>query len=70
MSVFLDAKVLAEKTLEVVDALEAGQTPKTDTTFNNDVKEVPTALYEPVLVDINNWRIVIDRGFYTEDDLN
>jgi putative multiple sugar transport system substrate-binding protein len=69
MSIFLDAKILAEKTLATIDALEKGQKPVTDTVFNNGSMDVPTALYEPVLVDINNWRIVIDRGLYTEDDL-
>ncbi len=68
MSIFLDAKVLAAKTLEIVTALESGQKPKTDTTFNNKVIDVPTALYAPVLVDINNWKIVIDRGLYKESD--
>lgn len=69
MSIFLDARVLAEKTLEVVNAFEAGRKPGVDTTFNNGVIDVPTALYDPVLVDKDNWRIVIDRGLYTEDDL-
>lgn len=70
MSIFLDAKVLAAKTLEMVNALESGQKPKTDTTFNNGMIDVPTALYEPVLVDKGNWRIVIDRGLYKETDFN
>jgi putative multiple sugar transport system substrate-binding protein len=68
MSIFLDAKVLAEKTLEIVEALHKGTKPKTDTTFNNNVIDVPTALYDPVLVDKSNWRIVIERGLYTEAD--
>lgn len=68
MSVFLDAKVLAERTLEVVDALEAGREPTTVTTFDNNVIDVPTVLYDPVVVTADNWEIVIERGLYTESD--
>ncbi len=68
MSIFLDAKVLATKTLEIVNALEQGTKPKTDTTFNNTVIDVPTALYEPVLVDKSNWKVVVERGLYKESD--
>jgi len=68
MSVFLDAKVLAERTLEIVDALEGERSPATVTTFDNNVIDVPTVLYDPVVVTGDNWRIVIDRGLYTESD--
>ena len=68
MSVFLDAKVLAERTLDIVDAIEGGGAPATVTTFDNNVIDVPTVLYDPVVVTEDNWRIVIDRGLYTEAD--
>jgi len=69
MSVFLDAVVLANKVLTLVEALEAGQEPVIDATYNNDVIDVPTALYEPVLITADNYTILIDREFYTEKDL-
>lgn len=69
MSVFLDAVVLADKVLSLVESLNAGEEPQIDTTYNNDVIDVPTALYDPVLVTEDNYEILIDRGFYTEDDL-
>jgi putative multiple sugar transport system substrate-binding protein len=69
MSVFLDAKVLAERTLEVVDALEAGRDPSTDRTFDNNVIDVPTVLYDPVVVTEDNWEVAIERGLYTETDI-
>jgi putative multiple sugar transport system substrate-binding protein len=68
MTVFLDAVVLAQKTFEVVDGFEKGTPVKPDAFYNNDMIEVPTALYDPVPVDKDNWRIVIDRGLYTEAD--
>ena len=40
-----------------------------NTTYNNGTKEVPTLLYEPVLIDKDNYTLLIERGFYTEDDL-
>jgi len=69
MTVFLDAKVLSEKMVSLVNDLEAGKTVTTDTTFNNGTKDVPTLLYDPVLIDKDNYTLLIDRGFYTEDDL-
>ena len=69
MTMFLDAEVLADKTFQVVSAFESGGAPTPDTTFNNDMIEVPTAMYDPILVTKENWRTVIDRGLYTEDQL-
>ncbi|MDD3997693.1 MAG: sugar-binding protein [Sphaerochaetaceae bacterium] len=69
MSVFLDAKVLAEKTFEIIDAFEKGVALKPDKMYFNDVFDVPAVMYEPVAVDKDNWQIVIDRGLYTEADL-
>ena len=69
MSVFLDAVVLADKVLGLVDSLVAGEEPKIDDSYNNDVIDVPTALYDPVLVTEENYEILIDRGFYTAEDL-
>jgi putative multiple sugar transport system substrate-binding protein len=68
MTVFLDAKELSERVLDVVNALEDGDQPETSTTFDNEVKEVPTVLYEPVIVTEDNWEIVIERGLYSEED--
>lgn len=69
MTVFLDAKVLSEKMVSLVNDLEAGNTITPDTTYNNGTKDVPTLLYDPVLIDKDNYTLLIDRGFYTEDDL-
>jgi putative multiple sugar transport system substrate-binding protein len=70
MSVFLDPVVLAGKTLGIVDAMEAGTEIKPDRTFNNDAFEVPTVLYDPVMIDKSNYELLIDRGFYTKEDLD
>jgi putative multiple sugar transport system substrate-binding protein len=69
MTVFLDAKLLSEKMLALVNDLEAGKTITQDTTYNNGAKDVPTLLYDPVLITKDNYQLLIERGFYTEDDL-
>ena len=69
MTVFLDAKLLSEKMLTLVNDLEAGKTITPDTTYNNGTKDVPTLLYDPVLITKDNYQLLIERGFYTEDDL-
>lgn len=69
MSVFLDAIIFSDKVFGLVNSLENGETITPDATYNNDAKEVETILYDPVLVDKNNYHILIERGFYTEEDL-
>jgi putative multiple sugar transport system substrate-binding protein len=69
MTVFLDAQLLSEKMVKLVGDLEAGTEIVSDTTYNNGTKDVPTLLYDPVLIDKDNYTLLIDRGFYTEDDL-
>ncbi len=39
-------------------------------TYNNNVITVPSFLCEPVFSDANNYKeILIDSGYYTEDQL-
>lgn len=69
MSMFLDPKVLTEKMLDVVGKIEAGTAITPDTTYNNGNFDVPTILYDPVKIDATNYEILVDREFYTKDDL-
>lgn len=72
MSIFKDTRTLADKTVEMVDAiLKGGEAPVNDTTtYDNGVKVVPSYLCEPVFADKDNYKeILIDSGYYTEDDL-
>ena len=69
MSVFIDPVSLANITVNLVNALEAGGTPKINATYNNNLKEVPTTLYDLLVIDNSNWRFLIDVGYYTEDAL-
>ena len=48
-----------------------GKTVETNNTYNNNKKDVPSYLCDPVFADINNYKeILIDSGYYTEAQLS
>lgn len=72
MSIFKDTRTLAAKTVEMVDAIMKGGTaPVNDTeTYDNGTGVIPSFLCEPVFADVNNYKeLLIDSGYYTEDQL-
>ncbi len=71
-TVFKDTRELAAQAAKMVDAALKGQeVPVNDTkTYNNNVKIVPSFLLSPVSVDASNCKqILVDSGYYTEDQL-
>ena len=72
MSIFKDTRTLAEKVVGMVDAIMKGEEPEiNDTeTYDNGDHVVPSYLCEPVFADINNYKeLLVDSGYYSEDDL-
>ena len=72
MSIFKDTRTLAEKVVEMVEAIMKGEdAPVNDTkTYHNGVKYVPSFLCDPVYADVNNYQeLLIDSGYYKESDL-
>ncbi|MCR5670415.1 MAG: sugar-binding protein [Butyrivibrio sp.] len=72
MSIFKDTRTLAAKTVEMVDAIMKGsEAPVNDTeTYDNGTGVIPSFLCEPVFADVNNYKeLLIDSGYYSEDDL-
>ena len=72
MSIFKDTRTLASKVVEMVDAImKGGEAPVNDTeTYDNGTGVIPSYLCEPVFADINNYKeLLIDSGYYTEDQL-
>ena len=72
MSVFKDTRDLAEKTVEMVDALMKGSEPPiNDTeTYDNGTGIIPSYLCEPVVCTTENYQeLLVDSGYYTEADL-
>lgn len=72
MSVFKDTRALAGKVVEMIDSIANGTEPEiNDTkTYDNGEIVVPSYLLKPEFVDINNYKeLLIDSGYYTEDQL-
>lgn len=73
MSIFKDTRTLAAQTVQMVTDILAGNTPEVNdtTTYDNGVKVVPTYLCAPVFADASNYKeLLIDSGYYTEDQLS
>ena len=72
MSVFKDTRTLASQVVKMVDAvMQGGEAEVNDTkSYDNGTGVIPTYLCEPVVVTIDNYKeMLIDSGYYTEDQL-
>ena len=72
MSVFKDTRTLASQVVKMVGQILSGsEVDVNDTeTYNNNKITVPSYLCEPVFADVNNYKeLLIDSGYYTEDQL-
>lgn len=70
-TVFKDTRTLAEKTVEMINAILNGEeAPVNDTkTYDNGVIVVPSYLCDPVSVDITNYEeVLIESGYYQSSD--
>jgi putative multiple sugar transport system substrate-binding protein len=72
-TIFKDTRILAEKCVSMVRAVLEGAEPEINdtTTYNNNVKVVPSYLCTPISVDINNMKeiLVDDSGYYTAAEI-
>lgn len=72
MSIFKDTRALAAQVVIMVQSIMNGEeAPVNDTeTYDNGTGVIPSYLCEPVFADASNYKeILIDSGYYTEDDL-
>lgn len=72
MSVFKDTRKLAEQTVKMVDAIMSGEEAETNDneSYDNGTGVIPTYLCDPTVVTLDNYEeMLIDSGYYTEDDL-
>jgi putative multiple sugar transport system substrate-binding protein len=70
MSIFKDTRILAARTVTIVNSILAGEEVETNATVNNRVFDVPTYYCTPLFADINNYEaLLIDTGYYTADEL-
>jgi putative multiple sugar transport system substrate-binding protein len=72
MSVFKDTRTLASQVVKMVGQILNGEkVDVNDTeTYDNGNKVVESFLCEPKFADVNNYKeLLIDSGYYTEDQL-
>ena len=72
MSIFKDTRTLAAQVVKMVGQILSGETVDVNdtTTYDNGTGVIPSYLCEPVFADINNYKeLLIDSGYYTEDQL-
>ncbi|MBQ1080707.1 MULTISPECIES: multiple monosaccharide ABC transporter substrate-binding protein [unclassified Nocardiopsis] len=71
-TVFKDTRALATQTVDMSEAILAGEdVPVNDTdTYDNGARVVPSFLLEPVSVDLDNYHeVLVESGYYEETDL-
>ena len=71
-TIYKDTRQLADQSVVMADDILNGKTPETndDKTYDNKVKVVPTYLFQPTIVTKDNYKeVLVDSGYYTEDDL-
>ncbi len=65
MTVFKDTRTLAQDAMDMAISVMKGETPATDTTYNNMVKDVPAKQTPVVVVTKDNVKAaLIDSGYY------
>ena len=72
MSIFKDTRTLAAKVVEMVQAIVEGKEPPINDkkTYDNGTGIIPSYLCEPVAGTVDNYKeLLIDSGYYTEDQL-
>ncbi|MER6826452.1 multiple monosaccharide ABC transporter substrate-binding protein [Streptosporangium sp. NPDC000563] len=71
-TIYKDTRKLAAVTVEMADAVLKGGKPEVNNTedYDNGNKVVPSNLLEPVIVYKDNYKqVLVDSGYYTEDQL-
>ena len=72
MSIFKDTRTLASQVVKMVGQILRGETVDVNDnkTYDNGKGIVPSFLCSPVFADVNNYKeLLIDSGYYTEDQL-
>ena len=72
MSIFKDTRTLASQVVKMVGQILSGETVDVNDTetYDNGTGVIPSYLCEPVFADVNNYKeLLIDSGYYTEDQL-
>ena len=71
-TVFKDTRILASRTVDMINALLSGESATVNDTesYDNGAIIVPTYLIDPIEVTVDNWyEILVESGFYELSDL-
>lgn len=71
-SIFMDRRELADQCEEMVNIYLHGEDdPEVNDyeQYDNGIKIIASYLCEPQLIDDENYEILIDNGYYTEDEV-
>jgi len=72
MSVFKDTRTLAAQVVKMAESIMKGEKAEVNDTetYNNGISVIPSFLCLPVFGSIDNYKeLLIDSGYYTEDQL-
>jgi putative multiple sugar transport system substrate-binding protein len=70
MSIFKDTRILADQVILMTDAILAGKTVPTNTTYNNGTIEVPSFNCEIKFANKDNWKaLLVDSKYYKLSDI-
>ena len=70
MTVWKNTATLAKTTCDMVSEILGGGTPKTDATYNNQKKDVPSIQAEIVVVDKAKLEELVKNGDFSQDDID
>ena len=70
MTVWKDTSTLAKTTCDLVSSILGGSTPSTDTTYNNQTKDVPSVQEKVTVLDKDNLQQYIDAGNFKQADID
>lgn len=70
-SMFLDRRTLVQKCVDMVDICLKGESLEVDNyeQYDNGVKIIGTNICDGQLIDVDNYQMLIDNGYYTEDEV-
>jgi putative multiple sugar transport system substrate-binding protein len=70
-TVYKDTRKLADRAVQMTDAVLTGGKPEVNDTktYDNGTKVVPSYLLQPVSIDKRNYQLLVDDGYYQPEDL-
>ena len=70
-SLFMDPRTLAEECVKMVNTYLSGEKPEVNDyeQYDNGKKIVGTYTCDPEIIDKDNYQMLLDNGFYTEEEI-